>query len=124
MGKDNTRPFPIPYSTPPLLAWREGKHHGPDHEPDRREQPPVAEEASEIHVSNPGDDHVPEWRGQVAHMIPYAHRQDASLNRDAYLHRRFRSNEALDRPLAPARRDEDREDRADDRRQQRERQRR
>src|SRR5262245_66692876 len=50
-------------------------------------------------------------------MIADAHRQDAALNRDAYFHRRFRSDEALDRPLASARRNEDREDRADDRRQ-------
>src|SRR5262245_26815467 len=100
-------PFPTPYS--PLLARRERKHHGPDHKPDRREQQPVTEEASEIHVRDSGDNYVPEWRGQVAHMIADAHRQDAALNRDPYLHRRFRSDEALDRPLASARRNEERE---------------
>src|SRR5262245_1789262 len=92
--------FPTPHS--PLLTWREREHHGPDHEPDRREEQPVAEEASEIDMRDAGDDHVPERRGQVAHMIADAHSQNAALNRDADLHRSFRRNEPLDRPLAPA----------------------
>src|SRR5262245_37106204 len=109
-----------PQSRSPLLTWREREDHGPDHEPDRREEQAVAEEAPEIDVRDAGDDHVPEGRGQVAHMIADAHRQNAALNRDADLHRRFRRDEPLDRPLAPARRNEYSEDRPDGGGQQRE----
>src|SRR5262245_19823779 len=109
-----------PQSHSPLLTWREGEDNGPDHKPDRREEQPVAEEAPEIDMRDAGDDHVPEGRGKVAHVIADAHRQNAALNRDADLHRRFRRDESLDRPLAPARRNEDREDRPGGGGQQRE----